>query len=57
VVSASSTETWCKTSVSGKVVTVKVTENSGASARTATVNISTASEFGSVKVTQEGTTI
>nr|DAF76206.1 MAG TPA: Putative binding domain, N-terminal [Bacteriophage sp.]DAN49523.1 MAG TPA: putative binding domain, N-terminal [Caudoviricetes sp.] len=39
------------------MVTVKVTENSGASARTATVNISTASEFGSVKVTQEGTTI
>lgn len=38
-------------------MTVKVTENSGASARTATVNISTASEFGSVKVTQEGTTI
>lgn len=56
-VSASSTETWCKTSVSGKVVTVKVTENSGASKRTATVNISTPTEFGQVEVTQEGSTI
>nr|DAV72138.1 MAG TPA: lipocalin-like protein [Caudoviricetes sp.]DAY52456.1 MAG TPA: lipocalin-like protein [Caudoviricetes sp.] len=39
------------------MVTVKVTENSGASKRTATVNISTPTEFGQVEVTQEGSTI
>lgn len=54
-VSASSTETWCKTSVSGKVVTVKVDANNGASARTAIVNISTASKAAAVEVTQAGT--
>lgn len=55
-VSASSTETWCKTSVSGKVVTVKVDENSGAK-RTATVSIFTANEFSAVEVTQDGSLI
>lgn len=51
--SASSSESWATTSVSGKVVTVKVTENAG-DERTATITVTADGKEAKVTVTQEG---
>ena len=50
---ASSSESWATTSVSGKVVTVKVTENAGEE-RTATITVTADGKEAKVTVTQEG---
>ncbi len=52
-VTASSSESWATTSVSGKVVTVKVTANSGA-ARTAVVTVKADGKQATVSVYQAG---
>lgn len=47
-----SSDSWCTTSVSGKVVTVKVAANSGGTLRTATVTITADGKTSRVMVTQ-----
>lgn len=54
---ASSSESWCTTTVSSKVVTVKVDANNGAEEREAYVTIQAGEKAGVVKVIQAGTSI
>ncbi|WP_368109400.1 BACON domain-containing protein [Bacteroides salyersiae] len=56
-VKASSSESWCTTTVSSKVVTVKVDANNGAEEREAYVTIQAGEKAGVVKVIQAGTSI
>jgi hypothetical protein len=49
---ATSSESWCTTSVAGKVVTVKATANTGTEAREAVVTITADGKMSKVKVTQ-----
>lgn len=56
-VNAASSESWCTVSVSGKVVTVKVAANNGASARKAHVTVQDDTKAATVQVTQAGTSI
>lgn len=51
-VTATSSETWCTTSVSAQTVTVKVSANSGSSARTANVTVTAGGKSTIVAVTQ-----